>query len=134
MKQHFKPDAVADWTERDLQDLVGKYVVVEVEASEWYRENVGGEWEGGTGLCEDAGRKQVVDRHNRDIDISYVHWDYGMGWSWRPDQEVNIFTCDEHGRHDPTDKKAQACLRTLGARGTKKGEDGGEEESSRTDQ
>lgn len=134
MKKHYTPEVVAEWTEADLKKLVGKFVSVEVEASEWYRENVpdGGDWEGGTGVCEDAGRKSAVDRDNKTIDINFVHFDYGMGWAWRPDQKAHIFACDEHGDHsDKSDKKAQKCLRTLGVRGEAKGGSGGEARTSR---
>lgn len=132
MKKHFEPETVAEWTGADLEKLIGKYVSVEVEASEWYKENVGGDWEGGSGFCEDAGRKSAVDRDNKTIDINFVHWDYGMGWAWRPDQKAHVFICDEHGDHSKKDdKKAQKCLRTLGVRGETKGGDGGEAGTSR---
>lgn len=134
MRKHFEPEKVAAWTEEDLQKLVGKFVVVEVEASEWYKENVGGDWEGGSGICEEAGIRQAVDRNNKDIEIRFVHFDYGMGWAWRPDQTTHIHACDEHGDHNSKDdKKAEKCLRTLGVRGEAKGGNGGEARSSRSE-
>lgn len=134
MRKHFEPETIAEWTEADLKELIGKYVSVEVEASEWFKENVGGDWEGGAGLCEEAGRKQAVDRDNKVIDINFVHWDYGMGWAWRPDQTAHIYVCDEHGDHsNKDDKKAQKCLRTLGVRGDEKGGNSGEARSSRSE-
>lgn len=134
MRKHFTPEQVAEWTEDNLKALVGKYVVVEVEASEWFKENVGGDWEGGSGLCEEAGRKPVVDRNSKDIDINFVHWDYGMGWAWRPDQAAHIHVCDEHGEHRPgKDKGADKCLSTLGVRGEPKGHNIGEAKSSRSE-
>lgn len=135
MRKHFTPDEVSKWNEADLERLIGKYVVVEVEASDWYKENVpeGGDWEGGSGVCEEAGVRQAVDRDNKPIEIRFIHWDYGMGWSWRPDQITHIHACDKHGRHDPKDKEAVKCLRTLGVRGETKGDDGGEARSSRSE-
>lgn len=134
MRKHFTPEDVSKWTESDLLELIGKYVVVETEASDWYKENVpdGGDWEGGSGLCSNAGVRQAVDRDGKSIEIRFVHFDYGMGWSWRPDQTVHIHACDKHGGHDPKDKAAAKCLSTLGVRGDQKGEAGGKEnESSR---
>lgn len=133
MKKHYTPEIVAKWTQVDLEKLIGKFVSVEVEASEWYKENVpdGGDWEGGVGICEEAGTRSAVDRHNKTIEIRFVHFDYGMGWAWRPDQAAHIFVCDEHGDHSKKDdKKAQKCLRTLGVRGTSKGGNSGEEATS----
>lgn len=133
MREHFAPDAVSKWTESDLEKLIGKYVVVEVEASEWFKENnpEGGDWEGGAGVCVDSGVRQAVDRNNKPIEIRFVHWDYGMGWSWRPDQTVHVHACDEHGEHSIHHKPAVKCLRTLGVRSDMKGGTGGEEKSSR---
>ena len=135
MRKHFTPDEVSKWTEGDLEQLIGKFVVVEVEASEWYRENVpdGGDWEGSQGICEEAGVRQAVDRHNKPIEIRFIHWDGGLGWSWRPDQTIHIHACDKHGDHDPKDKDAAKCLRTLGVRGDAKGGSGGEARSSRSE-
>lgn len=135
MRTHFEPETVARWTEADLQKLAGKFVVVEVEASDWYRENVpdGGDWEGGSGLCEEAGIRSAVDRDNKAIEIRFVHWDYGMGMAWRPDQEVHIHVCDEHDHDAKDDKKARKCLSTLGVRGETKGGNSGEGRASRTE-
>ncbi len=135
MREHFTPEDVSQWTESDLETLIGNYVVVEVEASEWFKEHNpdGGDWEGGAGVCEDAGVRSAVDRDNKTIEIRFVHWDYGMGWSWRPDQIVHIHVCDEHGDHrDESDKKTQKCLRTLGVRSALNGGHGGEEASPRS--
>lgn len=137
MRKHFTPDDVSKLTEGDLEKLIGKFVVVEVEASDWYKENVpdGGDWEGGMGTCTEAGVRQAVDRNNKAIEIRFVHWDDGMGWSWRPDQTVHIHACDQHGEHREAngDKGAGKCLRTLGVRGGTKGDDGGEARSSRSE-
>lgn len=131
MRKHYTPEVVREWTEEDLQSLIGKFVVVEVPASEWYKENVpdGGDWEGGTGIVLEAGSRQVVDKNNRDIDIRFIHFDDGMGWAFKPDQEVHVHVCDEHGDHRKADPKASNCLSTLGVRGKEVRR--GEEKSSR---
>lgn len=128
MRKHFTPEVVREWAETDLQNLIGKYVVVEVPASEWYKENVpdGGDWEGGQGVCEAAGFRQVVDKNSKDIEIRFIHFDDAMGWAWVPDAEVHVHVCDEHGQHLPSDPKAVKCLSTLGVRG--KGVRRGEED------
>lgn len=134
MRTHFTPDKVLAMTEVDLKQLIGKYIVVEVAASEWYKENVGGEWEGGSGMCTAAGvqnRKAEVDGKDIDVKVKFVMWDYGMGWSWTPDSVVHIHVCDEHGNHRERDKGASECLSTLGVRGREEVAGGEAEEEAK---
>lgn len=143
MRKHFAPEVVRDWTEDDLRQLVGKYVVVEVAASEWYKENIpdGGDWEGGTGLCTQA---EIITRSiaGKRTELFDVIWDYGMGWSWEPSTEAHVHVCDEHGEHrvkwnhnrqryeDNGDEGAAECLSTLGVRGRKEVAGGEGEEAA----
>lgn len=131
MRQIFTPEEVREWTDEDFQKLVGKYIIAEIPASKWYKEFVpdGGEWEGGAGLCTEAGIKPSWDDKNDPPIIRYVMWDWGSGWSWYPNAEAYISICDEHGGHrliynheeqkykDNGDTGAAECLSTLGVRG-----------------
>lgn len=145
MRTYFSPEEVRAWGEAELTALIRKYVVVEVPASEWYKEHVpeGGDWEGGSGFVSEAGfRKSPEDPS---ILIRYVMWDYGMGWQWLQEAEVHISVCDEHGEHrvkfdknsirygDNGDPGAAECLSTLGVRGDpaarEEGTDSGEEKA-----
>ncbi len=133
MKNHITPEKVPSLTAVELRDLIGKYVVVEMAASEWYKEHVGGEWEGGSGVCSDAGiqnRTAEVDGKDIGIQVGYVMWEHGFGWSWTMDAVVHIHVCDEHGAHGKRDEGAAECLRTLGVRGREPARGEGRKEAS----
>lgn len=124
MRKTFGPKEVHAWKEEAVRALESKYVVVETAASEWYKEYVpeGGDWEGGSGFCIEAGLRPklgdpspMIERSYSYAPARYVLWDEGMGWQWLPGAEVYVSVCDEHGDH--RNAEGEECLKTLGVRG-----------------
>lgn len=91
------PNEVHSWNEEKLQELVGKFVAVEVLATDEERGMYGSTWVGGTGIVVSIARQD----HPKPMGpVTVIMWDYGMGWQWRDSSEVYLSICDGDETHD----------------------------------
>lgn len=125
MSKVYPPSEVRQWTLQQMRDLAGKYVIVEVWASQSERDWYESDWIGGEGFVSRGGRRASTDLSNEPKDVEdgpvwWVLWDYGMGWQWNKDAEVYVSVCEGNGhsaRHEPFTESVQNCRAQMGVRG-----------------
>jgi hypothetical protein len=118
MRTIYPPEQTRRWTQADLDGLVGKFVTVEVPASELARAAGGhARHEGVMGMCVGT---ELFAYGQPAATYAKVRLDHGMGWVWLHADGAWVAVCDEHGDHalardGVQDPEVLACLETLGA-------------------
>lgn len=103
----FPADVTRGWTADDLEQLVGRYVSVDVPASAGFQQMYPeARTEGGSGIVA------AVDYHWA-MEVITVVWDNGLGWVWNKEDGAYITVCNDtsHGDHfEPAGEKCREAM------------------------
>lgn len=103
----FPADVTRGWTSSDMEQLVGRYVSVDVPASAGFRQMYPeARTEGG------AGTVVAVDYHSP-TDTLTVMWDDGLGWVWNKEDGAYITVCNDLSHGDHFEPAGEACREAM---------------------
>lgn len=104
--QKFTPEETGQWSQEDMEKLVGHLVSVVIPVTDEYKMlHPKAKWEGGIGFVVEA-------HHNYESNEYVVLWDYGMGWTWNAENSAYVTVCQEkeHGTHYPETPEVNECV------------------------